>query len=147
MLHVFSYKDGAICFLVKDEAESYPPCGRHGMTEISMREVRKREQDIEGAKILRDMLPFLIKPETRTEYAREVYRLVSGHELPESQDIETSARKRPKCPDCNSEAIELIKDKKGMWHMKCLSCGFTHLADVSLIQEREQNDNQENGEM
>ncbi len=38
------------------------------------------------------------------------------------------------CPKCNSRAIDFMRDRNGMWHVKCFRCGFTHVACLSMRQ-------------
>ena len=38
------------------------------------------------------------------------------------------------CPKCNSNAVDFVLDRSGMWHLKCFRCGFTRKACLSMRQ-------------
>lgn len=41
------------------------------------------------------------------------------------------------CPKCGSRAIDFMRDRSGMWHVKCFRCGFMHIACLSIRQAEE----------
>lgn len=38
------------------------------------------------------------------------------------------------CPKCNSGDVDFFRDRDGMWHLKCFTCGFTRVACLSMRQ-------------
>lgn len=38
------------------------------------------------------------------------------------------------CPKCGSRAVDFVRDKSGMWHVKCFACDFTYTTCLSMKQ-------------